>query len=143
VLIKQVGYRYNLSTIYFLINFMANITFSSPLLPKDITVYAVAGDTHTLLKVAQKNKIPLPFECEDGQCGSCVMEVQELSDKPFMAQSLTEKERATLLAAGKLTKGQIEEAVVNDRPPPVRLACQFIVRHEDILVRFSGEPGVL
>ena len=95
---------------------MGNVTFSSPLLPKDVTVYAVAGDTKTLLKVAQQNKIPLPFECEDGECGSCVMEVTELSDKPFMAQSLTEKERATLLAAGKLTKAQIEDAVVNDRP---------------------------
>lgn len=122
---------------------MANVTFSSPLLNKDLTVYAVAGDTSTLLKVAQKNKIPLPFECEDGECGSCVMEVQELSDKPFMAQSLTEKERATLLASGKLTKAQIEAAEVGDRPPPFRLACQFIVRHEDILVKFSGEPGVV
>lgn len=122
---------------------MGNVTFSSPLLARDVTVYATAGDTQTLLKVAQKNKIPLPFECEDGECGSCVMEVKELSDKPFMAQSLTEKERATLLAAGKLSKAMIEEAVVNDRPPPFRLACQFIVRDEDILVKFSGEPGVV
>ncbi|UZR27297.1 2Fe-2S iron-sulfur cluster-binding protein [Methylococcus mesophilus] len=122
---------------------MANVTFSSPLLPKDVTVYAVAGDTDTLLKVAQKNKIPLPFECEDGNCGSCVMEVVSLSDKPFMAQDLTEKERATLVAAGKLSKAEIEEAVVNDKPPRYRLACQYIVRDEDILVKFSGEPGVV
>ena len=122
---------------------MGNVTFSSPLMPKDVTVYAVAGDTHTLLKVAKQHKIPLPFECEDGECGSCVIEVKELSDKPFMAQALTEKERATLLAAGKLTKAQIEDAVVNDRPPPFRLACQYIVRHEDVLVKFSGEPGVV
>jgi hypothetical protein len=27
-------------------------------------------------------------------------------------------------------------------PPPYRLACQYIIRHEDILVEFSGEPGV-
>ncbi|HUL12998.1 MAG TPA: 2Fe-2S iron-sulfur cluster-binding protein [Methylococcaceae bacterium] len=122
---------------------MGNVTFSSPLLPKDVTVYAVAGDTHTLLRIAQKNKIPIPFECEDGECGSCVIEVTELSDKPFMAQDLTEKERATLLAAGKLTKEQIKEAEVNDRPPPHRLACQYIVRDEDVLVKFSGEPGVV
>jgi ferredoxin len=122
---------------------MGNVTFSSPLLPKDVTVYAVAGDTHTLLKVAKQHKIPIPFECEDGDCGSCVIEVRELSDKPFMAQDLTEKERATLVAAGKLTKAQIEEAVVNDRPPPYRLACQYIVRDENVLVQFSGEPGVV
>lgn len=121
---------------------MANVTFNSPLMEKDVTVYAVAGDTNTLLKVAQKNKIPLPFECEDGECGSCVMEVIYLSDKPSMAQALTEKERATLLAAGKLSKQDIENAVVNDMPPPFRLACQYIVRDEDVLVKFSGEPGV-
>lgn len=121
---------------------MANVTFNSPLMEKDVTVYAIAGDTHTLLKVAQKNKIPLPFECEDGECGSCVMEVVYLSDKPSMAQSLTEKERATLLSAGKLRKQDIEKAVVSDMPPPFRLACQYIVRDEDILVKFSGEPGV-
>lgn len=102
---------------------MGNVTFSSPLLPKDVTVYATAGDTHTLLKVAKQNKIPVPFECEDGECGSCVIEVSELN-KPFMAQSLTEKERATLLAAGKLTKAEIEAAVVSDKPPKYRLACQ-------------------
>ncbi len=122
---------------------MGNVTFSSPLLPKDVTVYAVAGDTHTLLKVAKQHKIPLPFECEDGECGSCVIEVQELSDKPFMAQSLTEKERATLLAAGKLTKAEIAEAELSDKPPRYRLACQYIVRDEDVLVQFSGEPGVV
>jgi hypothetical protein len=59
-----------------------------------------------------------------------------------MAQSLTEKERATLLAAGKLKKQDIEKAVVSDMPPPFRLACQYIVRDEDVLVKFSGEPGV-
>jgi ferredoxin len=121
---------------------MANVTFNSPLMEKDVTVYAVAGDTHTLLKVAQKNKIPLPVECEDGECGSCVMEVISLSDKPRMAQALTAKERATLLAEGKLSKHDIHEAEVNDMPPRYRLACQYIVRDEDVLVKFSGEPGV-
>jgi ferredoxin len=121
---------------------MANVTFSSPLMEKDLTVYAVAGDTHTLLKVAQKNKIPLPFECEDGECGSCVFEVVYLSDKPRLGQALTEKERATLLGAGKLTKQEIQDAEVSDMPPRYRLACQYIVRDEDVLVKFSGEPGV-
>jgi len=47
---------------------MANVTFSSPRMPKDRTVYAVAGDTQTLLSVAQAHKIPLDFECENGEC---------------------------------------------------------------------------
>ena len=115
---------------------MANVTFSSPRLHKDITVYAVAGDTHTLLSVAQKNKVPLHFECENGECGSCLIQVSVLSGKAPVGVALTEKEKTVLKFAGKITQAQIEDAETNDRPPPWRLACQFIVRHEDILVTF-------
>ena len=36
---------------------MANVTFSSPRMKKDVTVYA--------------HNIPLDSECENGECGSC------------------------------------------------------------------------
>jgi ferredoxin len=115
---------------------MANVTFTSPRLQRDITVYAVAGDTHTLLSVAQKNKVPLDFECQNGECGSCLIQVSVLSGKAPVGMALTEKEKTVLRFAGKITQQQIEDAETNDRPPPWRLACQFIVRHEDILVTF-------
>ena len=115
---------------------MANVTFSSPTMPKDITVYAVAGDTHTLLSVAKKNHIPVEFECENGECGSCMIQVSVLSGKTPLAVALTEKEKTVLRFAGRITKQQIEAAETNDLPPPWRLACQFIVRNEDILVTF-------
>ena len=121
---------------------MANVTFTSPIMKKDVTVYAVAGDRRNILYLAKKHKIPIPFECEDGECGSCLVEVTPLGGKPFMAVDLTEKEKTTLLANGKISKEQIADAEVKDIPPPYRLACQYIVRDEDILVRFSGEPGV-
>ena len=53
-----------------------------------------------------------------------------------MGIALTEKEKTVLKLAGKITKQQIENAEINDIPPPWRLACQFIVRNEDILVKF-------
>lgn len=115
---------------------MANITFSSPRMKKDLTVYAVAGDTQTLLAVAKAHKIPLDFECENGECGSCVLQVSVLSDKRPYGVALTEKEKTALRLAGKISKEQIENAETNDIPPPYRLACQFIVRNEDILVKF-------
>jgi ferredoxin len=115
---------------------MANVTFSSPRMKKDLTVYATAGDTHTLLAVAKSNKVPVDFECENGECGSCAVEVQILSGKTPMGIALTEKEKVALKLAGKITRQQIEDAEVNDVPPPYRLACQFIVRNEDILVKF-------
>jgi ferredoxin len=115
---------------------MANITFSSPKLKKDITVYATAGDTSTLLSVAKEHKIPMNFECENGECGSCAIQVSILGNKQALGVNLTEKEKTALKLAGKITQVQIESAENNDIPPPWRLACQFIVRNEDILVTF-------
>jgi ferredoxin len=115
---------------------MANVTFSSPSMRKDVTVYAIAGDTQTLLSVAKKNEIPVHFECENGECGSCAVQVRVLSDKAPLGVALTEKEKTVLRFAGKVTAQQIADAETKDVPPPWRLACQFIVRNEDILVTF-------
>jgi ferredoxin len=121
---------------------MANVTFSSPILDKDVTVYAVAGDTKTLLALAKKNDIPIPCQCQDGECGSCLIKVTVLGDNPPLASHLTDKEKLTLSVNGKLSKSLIEKIETKDSPPSYRLACQYIVRDEDILVEFSGEAGV-
>ena len=83
---------------------MANITFSSPALKKDVTVYAVAGDRKTLLSVAQEHKIPIHYECEDGECGSCAVQVTPLGAHAPKAVHLTEKEKTVLVLNGKLSK---------------------------------------
>ena len=121
---------------------MANITFSSPTLPKMVTIYAVAGDTSTLLALAKANNIPIPFQCQDGNCGSCLIKVTYLGNTKPKAVHLTEKEKTALSVNGKLTKEVLAKAEVDDMPPPYRLACQYIARDEDIMVEFSGEPGV-
>lgn len=120
---------------------MANVTFSGPTLPKNITVYAVA-DTQTLLALAKKTEIAIPFQCQDGECGSCLIKVTHLGPNKPKAIHLTDKEKLTLSVNGKLNKQVLEEAEVNDMPPPYRLACQYLVQDEDILVEFTGEPGV-
>ena len=121
---------------------MANVTFSSPVLERDITVYAVAGDTKTILALSKKHNIPIPCQCQDGECGSCLIKVTMLGDKAPYGMLLTEKEKLTLSVNGKLTKEDLARAETSDIPPPYRLACQFIARDEDVLVEFSGEPGV-
>lgn len=121
---------------------MANVTFSSPTLPKDITVYAVAGDTSTLLAVAKANNIAIPCQCQEGDCGSCLIKVTNLGTNKPKDIALTDKEKLTLSVNGKLSKETLDQAEVNDMPPPYRLACQYVVRDEDILVEFTGEPGV-
>ena len=118
---------------------MANITFSSPVMAKDVTVYAIAGHRGTILAVAKANKIPIPFDCQDGECGSCLVEVKNLTPERKHGIALTEKEKELLRQLGKITREEIVDAEVNDMPPRYRLACQYFVRDEDILVTFEGD----
>jgi ferredoxin len=118
---------------------MANVTFSSPVMAKDVTVYAVAGDRGTILAVAKAHKIPIPFDCQDGDCGSCLVEVTHLDPLAKYGIALTDKEKELLRQMGKITKAEIYNAEVNDMPPKYRLACQCFVRNEDILVSFEGD----
>ena len=106
---------------------------------RDVTVYAVAGDRGTILAVAKAHKIPIPFDCQDGECGSCLVEVKHLTPGQKCAISLTEKEKEVLRQLGKITRKEIEDAEVNDMPPRYRLACQCFIRNEDILVSFEGD----
>lgn len=118
---------------------MANVTFTSPLMARDVTVYAVAGDRGTLLALAKANNIPIPFDCQDGECGSCLVEVRHYRNGVRDGIALTEKEKEMLRQLGKITKEEIKDAEVNDMPPRHRLACQCFVRDEDIQVVFEGD----
>jgi len=116
---------------------MALVTFSSPEY-RDKTVYAVAGShTESLLKLARENKIPINYECEDGECGTCLVKVSSIDKKlERMGGPLTEKEKEVLRVSGKISKEEMEKMIVDDLPSPWRLACQMIVRDEDILVEY-------
>ena len=117
---------------------MALITFSSSEY-KDKTVYAVAGShTETVLKIAKSNKIPVSFDCEDGECGSCLVHVTSVDKEKStrMGGPLTAKEIDVLRGLGKITKAEVETMAVDDLPTEWRLACQMIPRDEDILVEY-------
>ncbi|PEQ14465.1 ferredoxin [Novosphingobium sp. PC22D] len=121
---------------------MANVTFSSPRMAKDITVYAIAGDRGTILALAKEHNIPIPFDCQDGNCGSCLVEVSHIYAPTKYSKygiALTEEEKETLRQLGKISREEIYEAEVNDMPPRYRLACQCFVRNEDIMVSFVGD----
>lgn len=120
---------------------MAVIYFTSPIMSKNLKIEAVAGKRTTLLGVAQENKIKIPFECADGNCGSCLVKITHLDGFRIKGVALTDKERIVLKSIGKLPKSEEERASVHDIPPTYRLACQTIVTDEDLLVEFTGEPG--
>lgn len=115
---------------------MPDITFSSPDY-KDKTIYATAGShTDTVLKIARENKIPIDFSCADGECGTCLIHVKSLSGKTPMAGPLTDKEIVVLKESKKITQQQIDEMAVTDLPTEWRLACQMIVRDDDLLIEY-------
>ena len=120
---------------------MANIYFSSPIMKHNIKVEATAGKRDTLLGLAKEHDIKIPFECQDGECGSCLVKVVHLDGDRIKGVMLTDKERNVLKSIGRLPKSEEERAQLKDIPPTFRLACQMIVTDEDLLVEFSGDPG--
>ena len=120
---------------------MATVYFTSPLMHKNLKVEAVAGKRSTLLGVAKEHRVPIPHDCEDGECGSCLVKVVHLDGDRVKGIMLTDKERIILKSLGKLSSREEELAAVRDLPPTYRLACQTIVTDEDLLVDFTGDPG--
>lgn len=117
---------------------MALITFSNTGC-KDKTVYAVAGSfTETVLKIAKTNKVPIEFDCGDGECGSCLVRVTSVdtTKSTRMGGPLTDKEITVLRELGKIKKEDVDNMAVDDLPTEWRLACQMIPRDEDILVQY-------
>ncbi len=119
---------------------MALVTFSSPL-HKDKTVYAVAGShKQTILQIAKDNHIPIDFSCGDGECGTCLVKVTRIDqNKPRMGNPLNEREQKVLKELGKVTQKQIDQMNIDDFPPNEwRLACQMVIRDEDVLVEYPS-----
>lgn len=120
---------------------MATVYFTSPIMQQNVKVEATAGKRSTLLGVAKEQKVPIPHECENGECGSCLVKVIHLDGERIKGVMLTDKERNVLKSVGKISAREEERANVKDLPPSYRLACQTIVTDEDLLVEFTGEPG--
>lgn len=119
---------------------MPNVTFSSPL-HKDKTVYAVAGShTKSLLTLAKENHIPIDFSCQDGECGTCLIKVTNLSRKGPMGGPLTDREITVLKDLGRISQAEIDAMKVDDNVHTSwRLACQMVLRDEDILVEYPSK----
>jgi len=119
---------------------MANITFSSRL-HKDKTIYAIAGShKKTILEIARENHIPIDFSCGDGECGTCLVKVFSTKQRSKrMGHPLTDHETKVLKDMGKITQAQIDQMMIDDlQPSEWRLACQMVVRDEDIIVEYPS-----
>jgi ferredoxin len=120
---------------------MALITFTSHM-HKDKAVYAVAGSNRqTVLTLAKEHHIPIDFGCENGDCGTCLVKASSVdANRSPMGKPLTEHEVRVLKELGHITQAQIDQMHVDDLcPTQWRLACQMVVRDEDMLIEYPSK----
>lgn len=116
---------------------MTAITFLNPGMKDIVKVIIPAGSRPTLLNLAKDLRLPLRCKCESGNCGICAVKVVPLHRQHGQGTvCLGEREKSILFRAGKLSWQQYDSDVLKDMPPLWRLACQYQVKDEDILVAF-------
>jgi ferredoxin len=118
---------------------VATIRFLSQDMDKTVTCNA-GGARRTLLALAREHTVPVLFNCEGGGCGACLVEVAVLTDAGHQ-QQLTFEEECLLRAMDKLDAEKGEEVAALRRRPRHRLACQYAVGDDDILVTFVSGLG--
>ena len=126
---------------------MVNVIFCGFGKGQDKRVIAKSGDL--LLRVASSNGVMIPTDCKDGMCGSCIVEVEDLStDEVIDAGSeeyatsaqavyMDDKELAMLVEMGAITKKEAEIAQQYNRSTPVRLACQCTIKNSVLVKPFN------
>lgn len=115
---------------------MGTVTFLTPALYREVAVQVPPRGRRTLLSLARKHEVPLRYVCRAGNCGTCAVKVAPLRRVGPRYVHLSRDERQVLFHAGKLSRQQYESETLGDIPPLWRLACQYVVRDEDILVTF-------
>ncbi len=91
----------------------------------------------TVLSVARQAGVGVLFNCEVGDCAACIIGVRTLRAAATGVYPLTDKERFVLQAMGRLSQADIADADAGRRPATVRLACQYRVGEEDIIVDYG------
>lgn len=121
---------------------MATIRFMSEDMDKTVTCDASRGQHPTLLSLARAHAVPILFTCEGGGCGACLVEVETLTASRQQPR-LTFEETWLLRAMDKLGAEEGDEVDAGSRRRRYRLACQYPVGDDDILVTFASGFGTI
>ena len=113
---------------------MGCVTFLGMQLADRVKVDVVFEAGRSLLDLAIKNYIPLPCDCMAGNCGTCAVKVVPLQQTSMIR--LSDRERNLLRTAGKISNVQYYANALPDHPPLWRLACEYKVTDEKIMVVF-------
>jgi ferredoxin len=120
---------------------VAIIRFAASGVDKTVTIAVAPGERRTLLSVAKDCGVPILFNCEAGECGACLVHVDAVADGQRPVAPLTEQEKFLLQTMRMLTAHDIDAAERRGVPPDVRLACQYELGDEEIVVYFTSELG--
>ena len=114
---------------------MGSVTFIAPPFDVERVIYVESQRHTTLLSLARELPWPAHKTCGQGLCGACAVKVMFRDRERAMAQvTLSSDEKTLLYRAGKLTDAEYRAAHIPAHPAFWRLACQYVVEDEDILV---------
>ncbi|MBI5461865.1 MAG: 2Fe-2S iron-sulfur cluster binding domain-containing protein [Gammaproteobacteria bacterium] len=112
---------------------MGTVTFlDPPFIGQNVAHTAIYG--YTLLNLAGSLKHRLYAECRAGRCGACAVKVMVLGERGACKMQLGEIEKSILYQAGKLSREQYRSETPPDSSSLWRLACQYVVGNEEIVV---------
>lgn len=114
---------------------MGMVTFIKPSLNDSLTVNVRSQEQRTLLSLLTQLQLLREDTCGKGRCGDCAVKiVPRVHGDVSPPVRLSEFEKSVLFQAGKLTREQYEADSIVATPSIWRLACQYVVRYEEIWV---------
>ncbi|MDA8190033.1 2Fe-2S iron-sulfur cluster-binding protein [Acidiferrobacter thiooxydans] len=114
---------------------MGSVTFIASPFDVEHVIYVESQRHTTLLSLARELPWPAHKTCGQGLCGACAVKIMFRDRERAMTQvTLSPDEKTLLYRAGKLTDAEYRAAHIPAHPAFWRLACQYVVEDEDILV---------
>ena len=114
---------------------MGSVTFIAPPFDVERVIHVESRRYVTLLSLAREVPWPAHKTCGQGLCGACAVKVVFRDRERATARvTLSPDEKTLLYRAGKLTDAEYRAADIPAHPALWRLACQYVVEDEDILV---------
>ncbi|MBW8067497.1 2Fe-2S iron-sulfur cluster-binding protein [Ferrovum sp.] len=112
---------------------MVMVTFLTPPMQDKLVVETSPG--FSLLELMERYNLRRNCVCGEGKCGACAVKIVPMRRTPKWI-TIGYLERIQFVRDGKLSKAESEQPMFKDIPPRWRLACQYIVSDEPILVVF-------
>ncbi|QOY53818.1 2Fe-2S iron-sulfur cluster binding domain-containing protein [Candidatus Sulfurimonas marisnigri] len=112
---------------------MAKVIFIGFSKDKDGLYHAPKGEP--IIRLAKENGIAINFECQDGECGNCLIKYENIEDEE-PTNYIDDLELNKLIEMGVMNSKDAEYCQQFTISPKVRLACQTLVKGDVIIKPF-------